>query len=247
MGLLFGCSSDSSAPAEEGASTARAEQQATPQAAGDSARGSGSAAATSATDSAADSSLRVLVLGNSIAAGAGVDSRAAFPALLQQKVDSLGWAVTVRNAGLSGETTAGGRRRVSWLLRQPVDILVLELGGNDGLRGVDPSATQENLTAIVDTTLARYPEARVLLCGMQVPPNLGPEYTRKFRDVYPAVAQQYEQVTLLPFLLEGVGGVPQLMQDDGIHPNAEGQRKVAANVWEYLRPMLERMRQQTPA
>ena len=187
--------------------------------------------------------LRVLVLGNSIAAGYGLPNDApAFPTLLQQKADSLQWKVTVRNAGESGMTTAGGRSRIGWLLRQPVDVLVLELGGNDGLRGVDPSATRENLSAIIDSTLARYPDARVLLAGMQIPPNLGPEYTEAFRQVYPTVADAYDRVTLIPFVLEGVGGVDRLMQSDGIHPNAAGQRRVAQTIWDDLRPLLEQMR-----
>jgi len=193
--------------------------------------------------------VRVLVLGNSIAAGYGLADPAtqSFPARLQQRVDSLGWNVEVRNAGLSGETTAGGLRRIQWLLQQPVDILVLELGGNDGLRGVDPSATKGNLTAIVDTTLSRYPEAHVVLAGMQIPPNLGPEYTEAFRSLYPDIAASYDAVSLVPFVLEGVGGVDSLMQDDQIHPTSAGQRLVANNVWDVLRPVLERRLQQPGA
>jgi acyl-CoA thioesterase-1 len=189
----------------------------------------------------------VLVLGNSIAAGNGLadPSTQAFPARLQQRIDSLGWNVQVQNAGLSGETSAGGLRRVGWLLSQPVDVLILELGGNDGLRGVDPSATKENLTAIVDTTLDRYPDARVLLAGMQVPPNLGEQYTQQFRQIYPSIAASYDPVTLIPFILDGVGGVDAMMQDDGIHPTAKGHRRVAENVWEVLRPTLDSLRQRS--
>lgn len=191
----------------------------------------------------ADRGLRVLVLGNSIAAGYGLgDPQNAFPALLQQKVDSLDWDVTVQNAGESGMTTAGGRSRIGWLMQRKVDVLILELGGNDGLRGVDPSATRENLSAIIDSTLARYPEARVLLAGMQIPPNLGPRYTEQFRNVYPQVASTSDRVTLIPFVLEGVGGVDRFMQSDGIHPNARGQRRVARTVWEKLEPILREMR-----
>jgi len=188
-------------------------------------------------------SLRVLVLGNSIAAGAGVGPAEAFPALLQRRIDSLGWQVTVQNAGVSGATTAGGLRRIGWLLNEPVDILILELGGNDGLRGVDLSATEKNLTSIIDTTLTTYPTARVLLAGMRIPPNLGPRYTEQFRQIYPTVANQYARVTLLPFVLQDVAGVDSLMQDDGIHPTAPGHRIVAKNVWSKLRPMLEEMRE----
>ena len=190
--------------------------------------------------------LRVLVLGNSIAAGAGVSSTEAFPARLQRKVDSLDWNVTVQNAGVSGETTAGGIRRIGWLLNKQVDVLLLELGGNDGLRGLDLSTTKNNLTGIIDTTLATYPDARVLLAGMRIPPNLGEEYTEQFRRIYPAVAEQHTQVTLLPFILDKVAGIDSLMQDDGIHPTAAGHRRVAKNVWSTLRPMLEQLRTEEP-
>jgi acyl-CoA thioesterase-1 len=191
--------------------------------------------------------VNVLVLGNSIAAGYGLSDPGtqSFPARLQQRVNELGWDVRVQNAGLSGETSAGGLRRIDWLLQQPVDVLVLELGGNDGLRGVDVSATEENLRAIIDKTLNRYPEARVILAGMQIPPNLGQEYTQKFRSMYPDIASSYEQVSLVPFVLEGVGGVDSLMQGDRIHPTASGQRYVADNVWEVLRPILNDLRQES--
>jgi len=162
-------------------------------------------------------------------------------------VDSLGWNVTVQNAGVSGETTAGGRQRIGWLLQDPVDVLVLELGGNDGLRGIDPAVTRKNLRAIIDTTLATYPETQVLLAGMQIPPNLGQQYTRQFRQVYPAVAKAYDRVALIPFILQDVAGVDSLMQEDGIHPTAAGHRYVARNVWEQLHPILKRMRAQEPA
>lgn len=190
---------------------------------------------------------QVLILGNSIAAGYGLErpEKQAFPALLQQKIDSLGWDFEVRNAGESGLTTSGGRSRIAWLLRQPVDVLVLELGGNDGLRGVDLDVTRRNLNAIIDSTRARYPEARIVLTGMQIPPNLGDDYTQRFRQLYPNIAEERD-VTLVPFLLEGVGGVTSLNQRDGIHPTAEGQRIVADNVWTHLRPVLEELRGSEP-
>jgi acyl-CoA thioesterase-1 len=197
---------------------------------------------TASRDTTTEKGLRVLVLGNSIAAGLGVPSDAAFPARLQRKIDSLGWNATVQNAGVSGETTAGGRSRIGWLLNEEVDVLVLELGGNDGLRGLDLASTKQNLQAIIDTTLTAYPDARVLLAGMQIPPNLGPEYTEQFRALYPAVAEQYARVTLIPFVLQDVAGVDTLMQSDGIHPTAAGHRIVARNVWQKLRPLLEKMR-----
>ena len=198
-------------------------------------------------DTAAGDGLRVLVLGNSIAAGLGVSSQAAFPARLQQRVDSLGWNVTVQNAGVSGETTAGGLRRIEWLLNEEVDVLLLELGGNDGLRGVPPSDTEANLTGIIDTTLAVYPEARVLLTAMRIPKNLGADYTERFRQVYPAVARQYDRVALVQFNRRLQAGADSLMQDDGIHPTAAGHRLVARDVWAKLRPLLEEMRAREPA
>ncbi|MFP4227203.1 MAG: arylesterase [Salinivenus sp.] len=200
----------------------------------------------SSPDTTAEEGVRVLVLGNSIAAGSGVSEEEAFPAQLQQKIDSLGWDVTVQNAGVSGETTAGGLRRINWLLEQPIDVLVLELGGNDGLRGVDLTDTRDNLTAIIDTTLSRYPDARVLLAGMRIPPDMGSDYTERFRDLYPSIAEQYERVTLSPFILRNVATVDSLMQDDGIHPTAAGHRRVAENVWDDLRPLLETLQATDP-
>lgn len=179
----------------------------------------------------------ILVLGNSIAAGLGVEPEESFPARIQQTIDSLGLPFEVINAGVSGETTAGGLSRIDWLLRQQVDVLVLELGGNDGLRGTLPEATRSNLVAIIERTRARYPEADVVLAGMQMPPNLGQQYTREFRDLFPEIARDM-QVHLVPFLLEGVGGVPELNQPDGIHPTPEGHRIVAQTVWQTLEPVL---------
>ena len=204
---------------------------------------------TTASDAAdtTDAEARVLVLGNSIAAGSGVSSQEAFPALLQREVDSLGWNVQVQNAGVSGETTAGGLQRIGWVLQRPVDVLVLELGGNDGLRGIDPDVTRENLRSIIDTTLSTYPEAHVLLTGMQVPPNLGQEYVRQFRQVYPTIAEAYDRVTLIPFILNDIAGSDSLMQDDGIHPTAAGHRIIADEVWGDLQPLLETRRSQDPA
>ncbi len=193
-----------------------------------------------------DSVTTVLVLGNSIAAGYGLGPQQAFPALLQQKADSLGWPVKIINAGQSGDTTAGGLRRLGWHLRQRVDVLLIELGGNDGLRGTPLDATRRNLQAIIDTTRARRPEARIILAGMQIPPNMGPEYTETFRRMYPELAEQND-VALIPFLLEDVAGRPELNQPDGIHPTAEGQRIVAENVWQVLRPILENVRQEREA
>ncbi len=182
--------------------------------------------------------MRVVFLGNSLSAGFGLDLDQAFPALIQQKVDSLGWNVTVANAGVSGETTAGGLSRIDWLLREHLDVLVLELGGNDGLRGIATEVTKQNLQDIIDKTRARYPEARIVLAGMQVPTNLGPVYTARFRDLYPDLAREND-IDLIPFLLENVGGIPELNLPDGIHPTAEGHKIVAETIWKTLGPVLE--------
>jgi acyl-CoA thioesterase-1 len=187
-----------------------------------------------------DNAKRILFFGDSITAGHGIEKENAFPALIQQKIDSLGWKYEAVNAGLSGETSAGGLRRVDWMLRQPVSVFVLELGGNDGLRGIDPDATKQNLQNIIDKVKEKYPEAKIVLAGMQVPPNLGPDYTEKFRQTYPELAEKNE-AELIPFLLEGVGGNSELNQSDGIHPTAEGHEVVAETVWNTLRPILKTM------
>lgn len=184
---------------------------------------------------------RILFFGDSITAGYGVEEGQAFPELIQGKIDSAGWNFRVVNGGLSGETSAGGLRRVDWMLRQPFDLFVLELGANDGLRGIDPASTKENLQGIIDKVKADRPNARIVLTGMQMPPNMGPEYTERFRSVYPELAEEND-VELIPFLLEKVGGEEDLNQSDGIHPNAEGHRMIAETVWEYLKPMLEKIR-----
>ena len=187
---------------------------------------------------AQEAAVRVVFLGNSLSAGFGLDPEQAFPALIQQKVDSLGWNVTVANAGVSGETTAGGLSRIDWLLRERIDVLVLELGGNDGLRGIATEVTKQNLQDIIDKTRARYPEARVVLAGMQVPTNLGPVYTTRFRELYPDLAREND-IDLIPFLLENVGGIPELNLPDGIHPTVEGHQIVAETIWKTLGPVLE--------
>ncbi len=182
-------------------------------------------------------SKRIVFLGNSLTAAYGLDPKRGFTSLIQNKIDSLGLDYEVVNAGLSGETTAGGAERVDWILNQPVDIFVLELGGNDGLRGIEPEASYQNLKSIVDKVQEKYPEAKIILAGMEAPPNMGPEFTRDFREMYPQLAKE-EQLTLIPFLLKDVGGIPKLNLPDGIHPNVEGQKIVAENVWEVLFPLL---------
>jgi acyl-CoA thioesterase-1 len=180
----------------------------------------------------------ILFLGTSLTAGYGLGADLAYPARLQEKIDSAGLPFHVRNAGISGETSAGGLRRIDWALQSPIEVLVLELGANDGLRGLDPARMRANLDEILRRARDRYPDVAVLLLGMEAPPNLGERYTRRFRDVYRELAEAYDAV-LVPFLLEGVAGVPALNQADGLHPTAEGQRRMAETVWQALAPMLE--------
>ncbi|RMG67010.1 MAG: arylesterase, partial [Bacteroidetes bacterium] len=180
----------------------------------------------------------LLFFGNSLTAGYGLDNpQDAFPGLIARRVDSLGLPYRVVQAGVSGETTADGLNRVGWLLRQPVAVFVLELGANDGLRGLPPAETRANLAAIIDTVRARQPEAAILLAGMMVPPSMGPDYGAEFAAIYPGLAEE-KDVALVPFLLEGVGGEADLNQGDGIHPTAEGHIILADNIWAVLAPML---------
>lgn len=181
----------------------------------------------------------VLVLGDSLAAGFGLNLSEAYPAVLQRKIDDAKLPYTVVNAGVSGDTTAGGLRRMDWLLRQPVDVLLLELGGNDGLRGLAPEATRSNLVAIIAKTRAKNPAAQVVLAGMEMPANMGEDYNAKFRRIFPEVAKEHD-TALVPFLLEGVGGVPELNLPDQIHPTAKGHELVASNVWVVLEPVLRK-------
>jgi acyl-CoA thioesterase-1 len=176
----------------------------------------------------------ILFFGNSLTAGYGVDPSEAYPALIQHKIDSLHLNYKVINAGVSGETTADGNSRIDWILKQPVDIFVLELGGNDGLRGIPLSVTEKNLQSIIDKVKTKYPDVKIILEGIQIPPNMGPAYTSKFKEIYPRLASA-NNIELLPFLLKGVGGDPKLNQRDGIHPTAEGHKILAENVWEVLK------------
>ncbi|OQP55908.1 arylesterase [Niastella yeongjuensis] len=179
----------------------------------------------------------IVFFGNSLTAGYGVDPSEAFPALVQDKIDSLELPYKVVNAGLSGETTAGGKSRIDWILRQPLDVFVLELGGNDGLRGIPIAETSKNLQAIIDRVREKYPNVKIILAGMQVPPNMGRNYATAFRVVFQQLAAN-NHVDLIPFLLENVGGISHLNQSDGIHPNPEGHKIVAENVWKVLQGML---------
>ncbi len=197
------------------------------------------AVATQATQSADTITTgNILIFGNSLTAGYGLDGpEESFPALLQQRIDSLGLSYRVINAGLSGETSAAGKERIDWLLNENVSVFVLELGANDGLRGIPTEETYKNLQSIIDKVLAAYPDAKLVLAGMLVPPNMGEAYARDFAAVFPKLAQE-NNMALIPFLLDGVAGDPALNLNDGIHPNAEGQQTVADNVWEVLKPLL---------
>jgi acyl-CoA thioesterase I len=179
----------------------------------------------------------ILFFGDSITAGYGLEEDEAFPAFVQKKLDSLGLSYSVTNAGLSGETSAGGLRRIDWVLQQPVDIFVLELGGNDGLRGIDPENTKENLQGIIDKVNARYPDAEIILTGMEAPPNMGEHYTDRFREIFHELAETND-VVFMPFILEDVAGDPDLNLPDGIHPTREGHKIIAENLWEYLEAVL---------
>lgn len=179
---------------------------------------------------------RVVFLGDSLTAGLGIPQSQAFPAVIGEKLRSEGLEADVVNAGISGDTAAGGRRRLDWALEGDVRVLVLALGANDGLRGNPVGAMKSDLRAIIRAAQAR--GITVLLLGMEAPPNFGPDYTTEFRQAYRALARE-EAVAFVPFFLDGVAGVPALNQADGLHPNAEGARRIAATVWEALEPLVE--------
>ncbi len=192
-------------------------------------------------DSADGAARTVVFFGDSLTAGYGLADPAtqSFPALIQQRIDAghLPWRVV--NAGLSGETSAGGLRRIDWVLRQRVDVLVLELGANDGLRGTAPEVTRDNLQAIIDKVRAKYPAAQIVLAGMRMPGSMGPDYAEAFRAVFAGLASR-NGLVLIPFLLDGVAGQPALNQADTIHPTAPGEVIIAATVWKAIGPFLEK-------
>jgi acyl-CoA thioesterase-1 len=180
----------------------------------------------------------VLFFGDSITAGLGVDKSQAFPALVQNRIDSLELKYEVINGGLSGETSAGGLRRIDWILQRHIDIMILELGGNDGLRGIDLSSTKENLQQIIDKVQAKNPDVAIILAGMQVPPNLGQDYTTEFQNIYPDLAEEND-LPLIPMIMDKIGGSEELMQSDGLHPTPEGHEVIAETIWEVLEPFLD--------
>jgi len=179
----------------------------------------------------------ILFFGDSLTAGYGLSVDEAFPALIEKKLSKNGKPVKAVNAGLSGETSAGGLSRIDWVLRQPVDVFVLELGANDGLRGLPVEQTEKNLQAILDKVKVKYPKAKLVIVGMMVPPNMGNEYTQKFSKIFPALAKKNE-ATLMPFLLKDVAGNEKLNLTDGIHPNVEGHKIVAENLFKILDPLI---------
>ena len=215
--LLTGACNNSSTPGEEAVEN------------------EGDTTAESATPEAAPA--KIIFFGNSLTAAYGLDPAQGFVALVQERLDSLGLRYKAVNAGLSGETTSGGNERVDWVLDQGVDIFVLELGGNDGLRGIDPKVSYQNLVSIIEKVKKAAPEAKIILAGMEAPPNMGKTYTDEFRSIYPRLAKEFD-VKLIPFLLEGVGGIPDLNQADGIHPNVKGQKIVLENDCKVLKGML---------
>jgi acyl-CoA thioesterase-1 len=229
---ILACQGEAPAASANGRDTAAADAAAS--AAGAGTRGGAATASAAATERRP----AILFLGTSLTAGYGVGADAAFPALIQQRLDSAGLPYRVVNAGLSGETSAGGLRRLDWSLQDSLAVLVLELGANDGLRGLPTAQMRANLDSILGRTRARYPNVRIVIVGMEAPPNLGPRYTAAFRDVFEELAAAHD-AALVPFLLEGVAGEPSLNQHDAIHPNVAGHRIIAATVWPVLKSVLE--------
>jgi acyl-CoA thioesterase I len=180
---------------------------------------------------------KILFLGDSLTAGYGIDVESSYPSLVQEKIRSKGLSYEIVNAGVSGDTTAGGVRRLDWLLRQDISVLVIALGANDGLRGIDPSVSRSNLENIIDAARNHSGDMKILLAGMYAPPNMGEAYGKEYERMFREVADD-RKVSFLPFLLEGVAGEPVYNLSDGIHPNEEGYRKVADHVWNFLLPLL---------
>jgi acyl-CoA thioesterase I len=201
---------------------------------------SDTAAAKPVADSARRSEPIVVFFGTSLTAGLGLDPEQAYPALVARLADSAGTAIRAINAGLSGETSAGALRRVDWVLRSPADIVVIETGANDALRGLDPDSARSNMEQLVRRVKRQVPRARIVLAQMEAPPNLGLTYTRRFHAIYSEVARR-EGLALMPFLLQDVAGQSGLNQADGVHPNVTGERIVAANVWNTLGPIVKEL------
>jgi len=193
-------------------------------------------ASTTETASVSSGKKNILIFGDSLTAGYGLDDPTddAYPAVIQHKIDSLKLPYNVINAGVSGETTAGGLGRIDWALKQKVAVFILELGANDGLRGIPVEESRRNLQAIIDKVKAKYPDAKIILAGMQVPPSMGADYANSFKTLFPQLAKR-NKLALIPFLLDNVAGIPALNQKDGIHPTVAGAKIVANNVWGVLK------------
>ncbi|MBA3560278.1 MAG: arylesterase [Gemmatimonadaceae bacterium] len=194
-------------------------------------------ASTDAAAPAPGSDRTILFIGTSLTAGLGLEPEQSYPALIQERINSAELSYRVVNAGVSGETSAGALGRLAWLLRQPMDIVVIETGANDGLRALSVNTMRANIDSIITRVKKAHPAARIVLVGMEAPTNLGVRYTGRFREVYPDLAEEHD-VTLVPFLLDGVAAQPALNQGDGVHPNEAGARILADNVWKVLRPLL---------
>lgn len=185
------------------------------------------------------SSKKIVFFGDSLTAGYGLeDVDDAFPGIIQDKIDALGLEYSIVNSGVSGETTSGGKNRIDWVLNEEPSIFILELGANDGLRGVPLDQSKANLQTIIDAVKTKYPETVIVLAGMQIPPNMGQSYTTEFKNMFPDLAKE-NNLHLVPFLLEDVGGIPYLNQSDGIHPTKAGHKILAENVWTVLQPILK--------
>ena len=189
-------------------------------------------------DAVADEIRNIVILGDSIGAGYGVDADDSFAGLLAERIKAKRLPYRIVNASVSGDTTASGLRRINWVLKREAAVLMVELGGNDGLRGITPETTRSNIEGIIDRARKKYPDIKIVLAGMQMPANMGKAYTDRFKAIFPAVAKA-KKVALIPFLLEGVGAVPELNLPDLIHPNSRGHRRVVENVWEVLGPLLK--------
>lgn len=223
--LLISCSGDKTSPRDSTAGTKPASPEESP----------GTVAGVVAAP--ADARRTIIFLGTSLTAGLGLDPDSAYPQLIQRKIDASALPYQVVNAGVSGETSAGLLRRLEWVLQRPAEIVVVETGANDGLRGLPVASTRATIGEILQRVQRARPSAKVVLVQMEAPPNLGQQYTSEFREMFRGVAREHGAV-LLPFLLEGVAGQSQLNQADGIHPNDAGERIVAENVWQGLKPLL---------
>lgn len=185
------------------------------------------------------SSKKIVFFGDSLTAGYGLeDVNDAFPGVIQDKIDALNLDYSIVNSGISGETTTGGKNRIDWVLNEEPTVFILELGANDGLRGVPLQQTKENLQFIIDAVKEKYPSTKIILAGMQLPPNMGQTYTTEFKNLFPSLAEKNDSY-LIPFLLDNVGGIASLNQSDGIHPTKEGHKIMATNVWNVLKPILK--------